>query len=68
VSILHFKLFENYGDERLLAKTDASTIFFAVDFYAEELIYQAKIGNLVFFCKPGIYFYHIIGSVFWVQH
>jgi len=37
MSIMHVALFENCGDEGILAKTDASAIFIAVDLDAEEL-------------------------------
>ena len=74
MSILHIESFENLGDEGLLAKTDASagagavTVFLAVDFDAEELVYWAEIGDLVFFREPGLDFDGSFGSVFWVQH
>jgi len=68
MSILHVKPFENHGDEGLLAKTDASTIFLAVDFDAEELAFRAEIGDLVLFREPGLNFDRSFGRVFRVQH
>jgi hypothetical protein len=37
MSILHVESLENRGDEGLLAKTDASAVFIAVNLDAEEL-------------------------------
>ena len=47
MSSLHVELFENRADESLLAKTDAGTIFLAVDYDAEELPCWAEIDELV---------------------
>jgi len=49
VSILHVEPFENRGDEALLGKTGAGTMFLTVDFDAEELTCRAEIGELVLF-------------------
>jgi len=68
VSILHVELFQKCGDESLLAKTDAGTVFLAVDFNAEESACQAKIGDLVVFREPGLNFNRSFDSVFCVQH
>jgi len=74
VSILHIELFENRGDEGLLAKTDhsacagAGTVFLAVDFDAEELACRAVIRKLVFSREPGLDFDRGCGSLFQVQH
>ena len=68
MSILHVEPFENRGDESLLAKTDAGTVFLAVDFDAEGLACWAEIGDLVLFREPGLNFDRSFGSVFCVQH
>ena len=68
MSILHIESFENRCDEGVLAKTDAGTMFLAVDFDAEELACRAEIGDLVLFQEPGLNFDCSFGSVFWVQH
>ena len=68
MSILDVEPFENCGDESLLARTDAGTVFLAVDFNAEELAFRAEIGDLVLFQEPGLNFDLSFGSVFWVQH
>jgi len=70
MSILQIKSFLNCGNTGALAKTDAraGSIFLAVSFDAEDLAFQAKIGDLVFFQECGLNFDHSIGSVFWVQH
>jgi hypothetical protein len=39
---------ENCGDKRLLAKTDASAIFIAVDLDVEELPCSTEVRDLVF--------------------
>jgi len=56
MSILHIELFENRGDERLSAKTDAgaSASFLAVDVDANELVSRAEIGDVVFFREPSL--------------
>jgi len=68
VSIRHVESFENRGDEGLLAKTDAGTVFLMVNFNAEELASRAKIGDLVLFREPGLNFNRSFVTVFWVQH
>jgi len=70
VSILHVELFENRGDEGLLAKTDASasSVFLGLDFDAKDLGCRGEIGDLVFFQEPGLSFDHSFGSVLWVHH
>jgi len=49
MSILHIELFENHGDEGLLTKTDAGTVFLAVDFDDKEFVCWTEIGDLAFF-------------------
>jgi len=69
MSILHVEPFEIHGDEGLLAKTDAGTVFLAVDCNAEKLAFRADIGDVVLFREPGLNFDRSFGSsVFWVQH
>jgi len=48
MSILHVESLEDCGDEGLLAKTDASAVFIAVDLDAEELPCCTAVRDLVF--------------------
>jgi hypothetical protein len=76
VSILHIELFHNWGDEGLLAKTNAGdgagagagTDFLTVDVDAKELACLAEIGDLIFFGESGLDFNPSFGSHSWVQH
>jgi hypothetical protein len=74
VSIVHIKLFENRGDEGVLAKTDAGasagarTLLLAVDTDAKDLACRATIRDVVSFREPGLDFNHSFWSVFWVQY
>ena len=68
MSILHVELYENCGDDSVLAKTDAGTIFLVVDFDGKEFGCWAKIGGLVLFREPGLNLDQSIGSVLLVQH
>ena len=47
MSIQYVESFEISGDEGLLAKTDAGTMFLTVDLDAEELVCSSDIGHLV---------------------
>jgi len=68
VSILHVEIFENRGDEGLLATTDAGTIFLAVDSNAEQLACRAEIGDFELSQEPGLNFDPSFGSILWVQN
>jgi len=68
VSILHVELFENCGDEGLLGKTDATTVFLRVDFVSEQLARRAVIDDSPIFGEPGLNFDRSFQSIFWVQH
>ena len=70
MSVLHIELFENLGDEDILAKTDASAsaVFIVVDFDAEELACRAEIGDCGCFLESGLNFDHSFRSIFWLQH
>jgi hypothetical protein len=68
VSILNVELYENRGDEGILAKTDTITGFFTVDCDAEEFECQAGIGDLVLLQEPGLNINYRCGIVFDIHH
>ena len=65
---MHVEPCENRGDKTHLAKSDAGTVFHAVDFNPEELVCQTEIGDFVLFPQPGPKLDYSFGSVFWLLH
>jgi len=70
VSILHIEIFENCGDVKLWAKTDAGvgTILLMVDVDAEQLACRGEIRDLGSILELSSCSSTSIGSVFQVQH
>jgi len=68
VSILHVELFENRGDESLLAKTDSGTVFLGLDFDDDELACPAGNSDFVPYGDSGLNFDRSFCSILWEHH
>jgi len=68
LSILHIALFQNNGDEGLLAGTDSGFAFLTVDFDDKELCCQEEVIDLRSFQELGININCGFGCVIWEGH
>jgi hypothetical protein len=67
VSILPVELFDNQGDDGILANTDAGKVFIGMDVNPEDLGWPGKICKRLQCRDPGLNFDRSFSSVLLIQ-